>query len=258
MPFYDRDFYEMQMAGSARTASVVVPTVLELFPVQSVCDVGCGVGTWLSAFARCGVSDLVGLDGDYVERAMLQIPATQFRPTDLEKPIRLERKFDLAVSLEVAEHLSPSRAESFVEDLTYLSPIILFSAALPNQGGVNHINEKWPSWWANIFSRHGFGVCDVVRSGIWDRADLTPCYRQNIVIFAHAGMIRSNPLLVQARPGQIDIVHPTFYSRMVPGDDTKMLARHLWWAIHRDWRRWRSAGRRSHSPVKQATKANRR
>lgn len=257
MPFYDRDFFEMQMAGSARTASVVVPTLLELLPVRSVCDVGCGVGTWLSAFAKCGVSELLGLDGDYVERAMPQIPITQFRPTDIEKPFRLERKFDLAVSLEVAEHLSPSRAEGFVEDLTRLAPAILFSAALPNQGGVNHVNERWPSWWANIFAHHGFAACDMLRSGIWDKADLTPCYRQNIVIFAHAEILRSNPSLVESRPGQIDIVHPAFYSRMVPGDDTKMLAKHLWWAINRDWRKWRSGRGRGCSPEEQATKPNR-
>jgi SAM-dependent methyltransferase len=238
MPIYDRDFYEMQVTASARAADVVVPIVLELLRVRSVCDVGCGVGAWLNAFAKQGVSDLLGIDGDYVEPEMLQIPSAYFQRTDLEKPFRLHRNFDLAVCLEVAEHLPPSRAESFVEDLTHLAPTILFSAALPHQGGVNHVNEQYLSWWAKIFERHGFGVCDVIRSRIWDNTDLIPCYRQNIVIFARSEIISSNPLLVESRIGQVDLVHPLFYSRMLPSDNAKVLARHLWWAINRDCKRW--------------------
>ncbi|MGH7070746.1 MAG: class I SAM-dependent methyltransferase, partial [Acetobacteraceae bacterium] len=240
---YDRTFYQMQAAGSVHAASVIVPMVLETLPAASVCDVGCGVGTWLNVFARCGVRDFLGLDGDYVDRGMLQIPSAQFRPTDLEKPIRLERTFDLAVCLEVGEHLPPSRAAGLVEDLGRVAAAVLFSAAIPRQGGVNHVNERWPSWWARIFSDCGFGVCDVIRPKIWDRADIVPCYRQNILIFARRGLIESNPALPESRPGQIDIAHPEFYSRLIPTGDTVLLARHLWWSINADLRKWRSARR---------------
>ncbi|MGH9772988.1 MAG: class I SAM-dependent methyltransferase [Candidatus Acidiferrales bacterium] len=235
--FYGRDFYEMQSAGSARSASIVVPIVLQMLSVQSVCDVGCGVGTWLNTFANHGIRDFLGLDGDYVEPEMLQIPRDKFQATNLEKSFRIGRTFDLAVSLEVAEHLSPARAESFVEDLTRLSSIILFSAAVPNQGGVNHINERWPSYWARIFFTHGFGVCDVVRSKIWDNGGITPCYRQNLLIFARSEIISSNPLLIESRPEQVDVAHPIFYSRLIPDSDVRLLAKHLWWAINRNLRR---------------------
>lgn len=241
MNLYDRAFYEMQMAGSARTAHVVIPILLESVHVSSVCDVGCGVGTWLNAFREFGISDLLGIDGGYVDRSLLQIPQSQFAPKDISKPFRIKRKFDVTVCLEVAEHLLPSRADSFVEDLTLLSPIILFSAAIPGQGGVGHFNEQWPSFWARLFERRGFGVCDIVRSRIWDDSELTPCYRQNILIFADRDSMKENSALSEARVGSIDIVHPEFYSRKISADDTKALAKNLWWSLHRDWKRRRRA-----------------
>lgn len=228
----------MQMAGSTQSASVIVPLILKFLSVRSVCDVGCGVGTWLSVFADLGISDFLGLDGNYIDSSMLQIPPAHFRSADLEKPLRLERTFDLAVSLEVAEHLSPSRAESFVEDLTRIAPAVLFSAAIPNQGGVNHINEQWPSWWAKFFVRKGYAICDNIRSQIWGMPDITPCYRQNIMLFARQETIKSNPLLTESYLWQIDIAHPEFYSRLIPADNTRLLARYLWWAVNRDVRAW--------------------
>lgn len=239
MLLYDRGFYQGQMGGSARSAAVVVPIILKLLPIRSICDVGCGVGTWLSVFEECGISDFLGLDGDYVQQDLLRIPSAHFRPTDLGKQFRVDRKFDLAISLEVAEHLPASRAASFVEDLTRLAPVIVFSAALPHQGGVGHVNEQWPSWWAEIFARHDFRACDAIRPIIWDNADVKAWYRQNIVVFVKKDAIGVYKPLVEARPGQLDLVHPEFYSQMVDGEDTKELLRHLWWAINKYRKKWR-------------------
>ena len=75
---------------------------------------------------------------------------SRFRKTvssqrDLAQPLQIDRRFDLALSLEVAEHLPPECGSEFVQTLTDLSSVILFSAAIPFQGGTDHLNEQWPS-----------------------------------------------------------------------------------------------------------------
>src|SRR5438552_2146277 len=154
--YYTKNFYEEMRNGSVRSAEVVVPLVLQLVPVRSVSDVGCGDGSWLSVFRRHGVDDIIGIDGDYVEAELLQIPQDRFRAVDLAKPFSLGRVFDLAVCLEVAEHLPPDCASGFVKSLARLAPVVLFSAAIPKQGGNHHTNEQWPDYWAKLFGEHGF------------------------------------------------------------------------------------------------------
>src|SRR5690606_16087480 len=125
--------------------SIIAPYVFKEVRPKSVVDVGCGLGTFLRAFKDLGVKDVYGLDGPWVRRDLLYkyIEEGEFEEADLEKPIEVTRRFDLAISLEVAEHLSEARADGFVADLGKLSDNILFSAAIPGQGGDHHINEQW-------------------------------------------------------------------------------------------------------------------
>jgi hypothetical protein len=125
------------------SASVVVPIISELAPIKSVCDVGCGIGTWLGVWKDYGIEDLCGIDGGYIDRAKLMFDPADFLPRDLTKRICADRQYDLAMSMEVVEHLPPERGPSFVEDLTNLAPLVLFLAAIPMQGGTDHINEQW-------------------------------------------------------------------------------------------------------------------
>jgi SAM-dependent methyltransferase len=234
---YDQAFYAGQMDGSFTSALEIVPIVMDLLPIRSVCDVGCGVGTWLAAFNRLGGPDVIGLDGDYVDTAMLQIPPAAFRPMDLGQPIKLERTFDLAISLEVAEHLDASRADGFVEDLTALAPAVLFSAAIPRQGGTHHVNEQWQSWWAGKFEQNGYAACDVIRSKVWtnDRVDFW--YKQNIVLYVQRNLLDTNPLLRSAGKGPLDIVHPISYQTAGTTDGKRVLLQRIWWSLRRDWAR---------------------
>jgi len=200
---YDRAFYLDQAAGSARSASVVVPLLRELLPIRSVCDVGCGVGTWLRCWLELGVTDVLGIDGDHVAKDQLLIPAGNFLPADLRQPLPSVRRFDLAMSLEVAEHLPPARAESFIADLASLAPIVLFSAAIPGQGGTEHVNERWQSYWASLFERNGFVTADVLRPRIWHDARIEYWYRQNILLFCQPDAVGTAP---SAMP--LEVVHP--------------------------------------------------
>ena len=135
-----------------------------------------------------GVGDVIGLDGDYVDRATLHIPPDSFLPRDLNHPLNMDRRFDLAVSVEVAEHLAPDLAVQFVDELTKLAPAVLFSAAIPNQDGNHHVNERWPSYWAALFGQFGFSPFDVVRPQVWRNEQVEPWYAQNVILYLSDGL----------------------------------------------------------------------
>jgi SAM-dependent methyltransferase len=212
---YTSDYYSNLREGAQRSARVVVPLVLRLAEPRSVIDVGCAQGVWLSVFREHGIEDFLGVDGDYIERGRLEIPVERFRAHDLTQPLRMERTFDLAVSLEVAEHLPPESAETFIESLTRLAPIVLFSAAAPYQGGECHVNEQWPAYWAEHFGRGGYLPIDCLRRRIWGNPDVEWWYAQNKFLYAERGYLESHPLLRReyefAGGAALPLVHPKRY-----------------------------------------------
>jgi SAM-dependent methyltransferase len=210
---YSEKFFVGQKDLSYKSAQQVIPIVQQFVPIRSVCDVGCGVGTWLRAFREAGVQDIVGLDGYYVDKKLLEIPGSAFREADLRRPLHLDRSFDIAMSIEVAEHLPGNRSISFVKDLTRLAPVVLFSAAIPRQGGTAHINEQWQSHWAAIFAQHDFVTCDVLRPLIWNNADIARWYRQNIFLFCRRDFLPAVPRLTASQDNALplSVVHPQQY-----------------------------------------------
>jgi SAM-dependent methyltransferase len=212
---YTREYYDELKTGAALSAGVIVPIVLALLPVRSAVDVGCGEGAWLAAFRKSGVEDILGIDGDYVDRNALQIPADRFRAADLSNPLSLERTFDLAVSLEVAEHLPPDSAGVFVESLTRVAPAVLFSAAIPFQSGTNHVNEQWPEKWAELFRQRGYVPIDAIRRRVWRNEAVEPWYAQNTLLFVDPSLLEGNSRLrgefERTELEQLPLVHPTQY-----------------------------------------------
>lgn len=166
-----------------KAAREVVPFLLKVLDSRSVVDVGCGIGTWLKVFAENGVQDILGIDGNYVDKNLLKIDKSNFVEYDLEKLFKTDRKFDLAISLEVAEHISFESADVFVKTMCNLSDTILFSAAIPNQGGQNHINEQEPNYWIEKFESQGYQLFDMVRPVFWDNENVDSWYRQNMFLF---------------------------------------------------------------------------
>jgi len=160
---YNAGFYADQQNRSASSADTIVPIVLSLFPISSVVDVDCGVGTWLQALSKRRLRDLLGVDGSNVPLGMLHIPREDFRGADLLELTAVGRRFDLACSLEVAEHLPKHCAALFVALLTDVAPVVVFSAAVPHQGGNRHINEQWQSYWMELIAARGDEAFDSVR-----------------------------------------------------------------------------------------------
>jgi SAM-dependent methyltransferase len=176
---------------------------MELVNPKSVLDIGCGTGTWLKIFGDLGVNDYLGVDGDYVDRSLLKIPHDKFYPYDLSKKLNLGRKFDLIVSLEVAEHLPKSAADLFVDTLVTHGDVILFSAAIPGQGGQNHLNEQWQEYWKLKFQRHDFHFHDIVRPIIWSNQKVEWWYKQNIFL-VKKGIVSNPPMLNLVHPILLD------------------------------------------------------
>jgi SAM-dependent methyltransferase len=207
---------------------------MEAFPVRSVIDVGCGIGAWLKEFSENGVHRAVGLDGVYVARDQLVIDAGNFVGHDLERPLPPLGTFDLATSLEVAEHLTPARADSFISDLCGLADVVLFSAAIPFQGGDNHINEQWQSFWAAKFAGHGFELFDVLRSRIWEETNVCFWYKQNILFYVKRGSAAARRFNERFSAGtnSVDLVHPTLYRAKT----TRMYSRGLYRSISNPFR----------------------
>jgi len=124
-----------------------------------------------------------GFDGQYVDQDRLLIPSDRFESIDFGSTVPvLDKKYDIAMSLEVAEHISDSRAASFVKALCAASDFVVFSAAIPGQGGVGHINEQWPEYWAAKFESEGYIVSGDLRWRIWDDDSVENWYRQNLLI----------------------------------------------------------------------------
>lgn len=190
---YGSTFYSFLDSFAARSAGRIVPLVAAALPVTSIADFGCGQGAWLQAWQGTG-AEILGLDGPYVDRSRLLIPETAFLPSDLATSIDLHRKFDLVQSLEVAEHLPPACADAFIGVLTRHADAVLFSAAVPGQGGEHHVNEQPLAFWRELFAARGYHAVDLVRPAVRGDAQVQRWYGCNTILYvSDAGAARLSP-----------------------------------------------------------------
>lgn len=211
---FGTDTYDLVRAGMVRSAATVVPEVMQLVKPHRVVDVGCGQGAWLAEFARHGC-EVQGFDGH--DGTQLDIPINSYTQVDLDTIPTIEIAVaDLAVCLEVGEHLQPSRAQWLVDTLCQ-ADLVLFSAAIPNQGGHGHINEQWPDYWARYFYGNHFSVSGAFRWQFWNRvpADIEVWYAQNLLICARDTVAEKMPtdLFDSAATGPHPVVHPHYWTQ---------------------------------------------
>ncbi len=202
---YGSTFYSFLDSFAARSAGRIVPLVAAALPVTSIADFGCGQGAWLQAWQGIG-AEILGLDGPYVDRSRLLIPETAFLPSDLAASIDLHRKFDLVQSLEVAEHLPRACADAFVGVLTRHADAVLFSAAVPGQGGEHHVNEQPLAFWRGLFAARGYHAVDLVRPAVRGDAQVQRWYGCNTILYvSDAGAARLSP---SARDAMVPDLQP--------------------------------------------------
>lgn len=210
VPPYGPSFYQGVAARAAESAPAVLECVLQYIRPKTVVDVGCGTGEWLQAMSSMTGAEVLGIDSLDVPTEALAISPRSFQHADLGRSIALDKKFDLAISLEVAEHLPAQRAHSFVGDLTSMAPAVLFGAAIPGQGGVSHVNEQWQSYWAQLFADRGFEVWDVIRPELWTNEDVAFWYRQNTFLYVDPDIHGEAP---HESPAIVDMVHPELWRK---------------------------------------------
>ena len=202
---YKSDFFEYINVGSTASARVVCPILIDWVSPESGLDVGCGAGAWCRVWRESGVRDVIGVDGDYVDQTSLLIDAGSFISQDLSKSFDLDRRFDLVVSLEVAEHVAEASAASFVDNLARHGDLVLFSAAVPGQGGEFHVNEQPLDYWRQLFAARGFRCFDPLRPRIAGAREVEPWYRYNCLVYARGGGLARLPAAVlqtEVLPGQ--------------------------------------------------------
>jgi len=208
--FYDAKFYR-ELNATRESAREILPIVVGLLKPESIVDIGCGSGHWLATAIELGVGDVLGVDGAWAIKTKLAIPQEKFLVHDLGTPLKLNRRFDLAISLEVAEHLPASQARPFIELLCACADTVLFSAAIPGQGGRHHINEQWPVYWADLFAGLGFECYDPLRPALWDNPRVLWYYAQNCLIYARGDSnAKASPV---AKPRSL--VHPALWSKQL-------------------------------------------
>jgi SAM-dependent methyltransferase len=214
---YSKDFFANAAEGSRKGAEAILELVAAWIDPRSAIDVGCGTGIWLRVLKDRGVR-VRGVDGSYVDAAGLQIPQESFLAHDLEKPLPALEGADLVISMETAEHLSGARAASFVSDLCRLAPVVLFSAAIPEQGGTAHINEQWPEYWVAKFEDCGFQCIDCVRPAVWHDNGVPYWYVQNTFLAVRRDMLDRNTNLKELAsrcPKPTALVHPRHFLEKV-------------------------------------------
>ncbi len=211
---YDREFYDFIKDRSYTSAMEIAPKVAELIDPQSIVDIGCGSGDWLAVFRELGVDDTLGIDDGAGSQEALRIPSECFRRADLRQAMVLDRSYDMAMCLEVAEHLPTESALKLIESLTSLAPVVLFSAAVPQQPGVHHVNCRWPEYWIDVFARHHYEAFDVIRSQFWSNPRVSWWYAQNTLLFVRDGHSARYPKLLSCGAptmSGISVVHPRLF-----------------------------------------------
>lgn len=217
---YDSRFFDSIMAGSRRSADIVFDQLTPLFASlpRSLVDVGCGSGTWCQAFAdRFAPADVRGIDGAYVDRSRLVIDPGDFLAHDLRQPLLIDRRFGLAMSLEVGEHLPPEAGPELILTLVGYADHVLFSAAVPGQGGEYHVNERPLEYWRGLFRAHGYVAVDCLRPALHRNLQVEPWYRYNSILYVRIDRIADLP--------------EAFASAIVPNDRALENFASAWWRM---------------------------
>ena len=190
---YDKKFYEYIAAGSTRSAQVVAPLLTRTLRPASLLDVGCGAGAWLAQYRLQPIADCLGIDGAYVTPESLLVPGETFRPQDISQEFDLGRRFDLVQCVEVGEHLPGHTSETLVRNLVRHGDRLVFSAAVPGQGGLYHINERPLEFWRQAFAAHGYEAFDFIRPAVLNHPRVEFWYRYNMLLYVHQRAIDTLP-----------------------------------------------------------------
>ncbi|WP_280570269.1 hypothetical protein [Chromohalobacter sp. 296-RDG] len=224
---YKDQFYEQRDRKTRKSAGEILGTIWPHIDIKNVLDIGCGVGTWLDVANKMGALNATGLEGPWVKNQETYVDKNKITLIDFEN-LELdlsEQEIDLTIWLEVAEHLTQEASDDIISKLRHSSQTVLFSAAIPGQGGRGHINEQWQSHWIDCFRRNGYIPYDYLRKIIWTNEDIPFWYRQNIFLFSRTEIESLNDCKITGEHRLANLVHPALFERECERIDTKKFIR---------------------------------
>lgn len=177
---YTERYYRRISEGAVRSAKEVYKELEKLFDFDTVMDIGCGIGEWNNENPF-----YLGMDFNTPQKSLI-IKPHQYSNIDLEKETLniVPLGFDLCLCLEVAEHISEARADALIEMLCNLSDRVLFSAAIPGQGGTGHINEQPAHYWAAKFEANCYYPYKTdIRKTLFHNPNVEIWYRNNMILY---------------------------------------------------------------------------
>lgn len=212
---YDEKYYKKHQDGSYRSALRLLRFIYGLTHFQTMVDYGCGMGTWGIAAKELGTTNYLGIDQHTYDTTYMLIDRSEYLQKDLRVPIDLHFCYDLAVCVEVAEHISEGHADMLVENICCNSKVVLFSAALSYQGGTGHVNEQPCSYWAKKFQKNGYRPVDCIRPVFWENEQIEIWYRNNCILYMTSDAFEQIKKNLPKISFPIDIVHPQMLERIL-------------------------------------------
>ena len=187
---YDSSFFQSLQKYRPLYHFLADMMAAHLKPNSSI-DWGCGCGFILEKLLGHGISDLIGIEGS--------AEVKPFIPESLKDKIIIADAllyqsgvYDLAISIEVAEHLKKEDSAKFVNTVCSSSSTwIWWSAAQIGQAGTGHINCQSLSFWIDVFKEVGLFEVDWEKTYELKSAMLVnhmlvlgyPWIRDNAIIF---------------------------------------------------------------------------
>lgn len=208
-------YYEGIFEESVKSRDVVFRELFALDlvrPEAVVVDAGCGLGSWGHDLRSKFNLGYIGIDFG-VPADKLVIKEDQYVDHDLRIPlVPWGIRGDLVLCLEVGEHIEEEHTDTLIDNLCALGDIIVFSAAIPMQGGLHHHTERWQSWWAEKFAKRGYYPFDItdIRTLLRRSSDVCHWYSQNMVIYCKE-MTNEGDCGPVTTSFELDYVHPKMY-----------------------------------------------
>jgi cyclopropane fatty-acyl-phospholipid synthase-like methyltransferase len=212
---YNANYYKKHETGSYQSAIQILEYINSFIDFNSVIDFGCGMGTWCKALNNLGVKNFLGIDKHQYDPAYMLIPADKYIQFDLRKSLEPFRRVDMAISVEVAEHVNSEYSDIFIKNLCSCSEIVLFSAAISYQGGTGHINEQSCTYWEKIFNRYGYKAIDCIRPYFWNNKQVEIWYKNNCILYIAQNTYENIFAQIPQNTYPLDIIHPLMLNRIL-------------------------------------------
>lgn len=187
--YYDKQYFNSSIFECDYLP--IAEAILIQYGPKSIIEFGCGNGELSKAVANAGIT-VTAIDG-YAKPDFSGYDNITFYRIDLNDPITVEnfltiqnQKFDVAICMEVAEHLDPAVSKILIDSLTSAADVVIFSAAVPEQDGEGHINCRSRSFWHEQFEKNNFLLKDSIRSQIRNNEKVGRWYALNTVDYVRS------------------------------------------------------------------------